>query len=340
MPYLIVFLCLLAAVVFYFMLRSMQRQEGLPAPPLPLPPAWAAFFSPVEWQQFHQAVRGYFEGRGQPFRIDDGVVTLLKEDGTPEEATFGLGNLAQLCHQVPRKQWRELIAMHFGQLETAQRESEALQARMADFAQVRDMLMVRLAEEGALPAEMQPVAREHLPGIVSYLVFDLPTTVQTLRREMIEPWGLSDDELFAVALDNVHAQVVPEITRQPLRDGPPCLVMSGESFFIGTHALLLRHHPECLGRAGALVAVPNRHCVITYPIDGLDVLQVTHLIAIVAINMYREGPGSISPRLYWYHDGAFTDLPYEIRNNTVEFTPPEEFLTAVSQFAVTAEGCL
>jgi hypothetical protein len=42
--------------------------------------------------------------------------------------------------------------------------------------------------------------------------------------------------------------------------------------------------------------------------------------------MEREGPGSISSRLYWYQAGEYVDLPYRAEGDTLHFSPPESFV--------------
>jgi hypothetical protein len=49
--------------------------------------------------------------------------------------------------------------------------------------------------------------------------------------------------------------------------------------------------------------------------------------------MEREGPGSITPNLYWYRDGRFTLLPYEIANKQFNFRPPDELVDLMNQLA-------
>jgi hypothetical protein len=46
--------------------------------------------------------------------------------------------------------------------------------------------------------------------------------------------------------------------------------------------------------------------------------------------MFGEGPGSISSKLYWYDGEKLIDLPYELSEKKLKFTPPESFLNMLN----------
>ena len=45
----------------------------------------------------------------------------------------------------------------------------------------------------------------------------------------------------------------------------------------------------------------------------------------VIVGMHRDGPGSISQNLYWYHEGEYIVLPYELEDQSLRFLPPDDF---------------
>jgi hypothetical protein len=122
----------------------------------------------------------------------------------------------------------------------------------------------------------------------------------------------------------------PDVSQQDLGEGVTLTLFSDESFFVASHALLLEEHPECVGPFGALVGVPHRHVMLVFPIHDLRVLPAIHMMIPIIAGMERDGPGSISPLLYWYKDGDYTTLPYNIDKNTLNFTPPEDFLAVLN----------
>ena len=80
---------------------------------------------------------------------------------------------------------------------------------------------------------------------------------------------------------------------------------------------------------GAVVAVPHRHVVVFHAIRNLGVVKAISAMLPVAFGMYQEGPGSISPNLYWYRDGKFTLLPSKVTAKEITFLPPDTFVTEV-----------
>lgn len=292
-------------------------------------PEWASFFSGSEFEAFMTKVRKYWSDRRLTARIKDGKVEVEGNKDWPGE--MGLTNLAQKCHMVPRESWGELIQGHFDSLLQSQREQRELESRMKDFERVRDLLAVRIATYD-LDRSMV-VWREDIPQTISYLCLDLPSSVVSVTPQAAAQWKVSLDELFAIGLENVRRTCVPELTRDEFEPGVPYLALTESSFFVATHALMLRRWQGFEGRYGSLLAIPHRHAVICHPINDIQTVKAVHFMGIAAYNMEREGPGSISPNLYWYRDGRFTLLPCEVKNEKFVFTPPNEFVDLMNELA-------
>jgi hypothetical protein len=45
--------------------------------------------------------------------------------------------------------------------------------------------------------------------------------------------------------------------------------------------------------------------------------------------MYQEGPGSLSPTLYWWKPGSLTALPSKVTATSISFSPPTVFVDEV-----------
>jgi len=84
--------------------------------------------------------------------------------------------------------------------------------------------------------------------------------------------------------------------------------------------------------AGALVAVPTRHCLIAHPMVARETaLAATQALLMNAARLYDAGPGAISPHLYWWRDGEMALLPGSVERDRVELRPPPEFVAALER---------
>lgn len=103
--------------------------------------------------------------------------------------------------------------------------------------------------------------------------------------------------------------------------------MFGDSLFVASRLLDLEHFVGPLPTSGALVAVPHRHMLVTHRIETLQVVEVLNQLIQVAHGMYREGPGSIVPHVYWWRDGEpLLMIPATVDDSSINVRPPEEFV--------------
>lgn len=305
--------------------RKRPKPEPDPAP------WWAEFFTGAQYADFIAEVLSYFNRQGAKVEIDEGVV--CRQDGSDDPPRMGLLNLAQVCNQADRADWSAIISDHFGKV-SSPREFEAGLARRS-FEDIAPLLAARLWSDEILGtlSEDKIICREDLHGTITALVFDLPESVRNVTREEADRWDRSDDELFSVAVANVR-NMPAEAFEQEV-EGGRLLGFTGNSFFVASRALFLEDYPHCIGPKGSLVAVPHRHMLLCCPIEDLGVLKVLNLFISATRGMFRDGPGSISPNVYWYRDGEMTNLPYETGDNEVRFMPPPEFVTMLGEFGTT-----
>jgi hypothetical protein len=284
-------------------------------------PTWAPFFTASQHAIFDTLVRSELVGRGLVAQIEEGVVVATSGD---ENRRYGLLNLAQACARVPPERWPEVVRGHFERVFAADDESAELAAKVDDFAAVRDQLRVRL-----FPPDVEGEGRVIWPvaeGIVAALVFDLPSAIRTVSQDEIAPWGRSLEELRAIALANLALE------REPARErfdaqGVPLEAIHGESFFTASWALGLEEandrarHPH-----GTILAVPTRHGVLHHPVVDLGVIAAVNALALIADGMFKEGPGGISPSIYWVRGGRWSRIATEIEGGRLSVTPPEDFV--------------
>ena len=311
---------------FLLMLYLTRRRPAVPRP------EWARFFSPRQWQRFVDAVLMDMRSRKAIVRYRaDGVI--LAQLGTEQqEAQFSLTNLAQRCRHASETKWSEVIMNHFDQvirnIGNQAEEHEALQ----DFAQLCEQLAVRLIASGTLPFDGMAAVRNDIPELVSYLALDLPSTVRSVAHTDVEHWGKTPGELYQIGLENIltrHTNFRVETTEP--EPGVALIIAMGDDYFVSSHALLLARHPEWVGRYGTLFIVPTRHVLIMHPINDTAFVKAVQLLGIAATKIERDGPGSITRNLYWYHEGHYVKIPYEITGKSFSVTPPEAFATMMSR---------
>jgi hypothetical protein len=132
--------------------------------------------------------------------------------------------------------------------------------------------------------------------------------------------------LFERGLQNVQAMGAAEWGSLPL---PPRLrldVLVCEHFYTTTHALLLDRSLPRQGRHGNLLVVPHRGVLAAFPVDGPDTLHAMEGMLVLAAGLFREGPGSISPHVYWRTPGGRFELQQSVtEGRRVRFSPSPGF---------------
>jgi hypothetical protein len=202
---------------------------------------------------------------------------------------------------------------------------------------MKDLLAVRVGDEESLPTD-KLIFRRDLPGTISYLVFDLPNSVESVAPHLPEIWGKSIDELFALGLANVKQSANPSIEQVEIEPGATFTAYTGDSFFTASFALLLDQLDGATGPHGTLVAIPHRHMLLIHRIETAAAVFAVQHLGVLAVNLDEQGPGSISPNLFWYRDGKFVNLPFRIEGDSFNFRPPEEFMEMLNALPAGKEG--
>jgi hypothetical protein len=232
-------------------------------------------------------------------------------------------NLARWCADAPDEAWPELVRQHFARLESASRGDE-------DAEQLLSRTFLRLLPSDALPADGQfayvrPVAED----LIAALALDGPESVRILGDRDVERAGL--DDLWAAGRANLLAEPV-EHAEFPGPSGALLHSVYGDSHFVAGKALVLPELVRALtGRdlpeAGALVAVPTRHLLAFHPIVDGTVVDAVNDLGTYALGAHQDGPGSLSPRLYWWHQGRLDCLTaFDHDTRALSVVPPPELL--------------
>jgi hypothetical protein len=291
-------------------------------------PRWARFMTDAEWGDFVVAVEAELVRRGLRYRIADGFV--WAPWGGDDDEALSLLNLAQLCHAAGPDQFQRVIVSHFDALIAGRGDRVMADHLGIDLAAARPHLKLRLYSKETFGQEPEQfVVREIADGLVAVLCFDLPSNVVTVNAESLAHWECTPDDVWYQALANLR-----RTEKAPVDDvdvgGATLKAMTGDSFFVASNVLLLA---DFLGGEdlplGALVAVPNRHTLVWHGITDGSALRAIDAMVVMASGMCAEGPGSISPNLFWWRDGQLRTLPTRETEEHYEFVPPDDFVTEV-----------
>lgn len=234
--------------------------------------------------------------------------------------TVALTSVRQSCAPLPRAQWPRVITEHLQGLA----EAAALRLDLSAPDPVRHLLRTRLYDEAGPEAELL-AGRLLAPGLYEALVVDQPRSVHGVPAAQAAGWGEPLPDLLAQG----RAHVLDDgllLRREVDLGGASALLLEDVSPYTTTHLAWLPSYLD-VPAGGALVAVPTRHCLLAYPLTDRDgaVVALQGLL-LNAQRLYDEGPGSVSPHLYWWHDSVLTLLPGTVGDGRIELRPPEAFV--------------
>ena len=294
-------------------------------------PAWACFFSAAEYREFIHRVALYFKNREIAYHPGEGAVCRTSHGGHGLEK-MGLLNLAQHCRLRPPAEWNKLITSHFDGIRKAAGFESGFSAKAHDFDFVKHAIAVRVYPREYVAAIEDGLVIGQLvtDDIYAMLVFDFPDCIVNIRPEQTIQWGLTNEELFELGLENIRKKYPLDISKQ-LLDGVSFHLVIHDHFYSPNVLLMLEKILAEPPVHGFLVGVPNRHAVLLHPITGSKVLPAIHRMIPAVAGMYRDGPGSISEKLYWFSGGEFIPLPYTIDAENINLNPPPGFLELLNR---------
>jgi hypothetical protein len=300
------------------------------------PPEWSPFDDGRTHREFIDAVEDDLRRRGVPFEMGDGVV-LIPTEGDDRPAEYGLSNLSQQCAAGDRDDWSRIIATHFTSVFSIR--GRDLDALAADYEQVRPILQIRLMPDASMGGVDVPgsVVRPIAPGIHAVLVYDFPDSTASVHDEHLGAWPVDVDEAFDQGLRNLDQEPAPLSDDMEVEPETSVRVWYGDSFYVATRLLRLA---DLLppGTTDALVAVPNRHTLLVHPIVDGGALAAMQPIYRLAMQLFREGPGSISDQSYWWHEGRLEQIPHHTKGRDVTVVPPDGLLAVFEQVIARTEG--
>jgi hypothetical protein len=282
-------------------------------------------FMPSEkWLEFHCELYDVVNDLGLAVsRIDPGVVRLRNGN------SLGLLQLAQHCHLRPRDEWRNLIDTHLRTM-TAHLDHVVEPFSMFD-------LRIRLVPDA--PADADSLrrlgARPFADGIVQLLAVDVETAVRCVPATEIAALGWDIDEAWASATVQTEMLEVPEEIHTIDIGGAQMIHVFGERPFlasmVGVVDQLIVGHGN-IGERGAIISMPLRHSLLVHPIADTDVRIAIAGMIPVTRQLHKQGPGSVSPHLYWWRGGTLEWVPtfFDGTINGVDYYPSDELAKTIA----------
>ncbi|MFF2851955.1 immunity 49 family protein [Streptomyces sp. NPDC058001] len=244
---------------------------------------------------------------------------------TQDDGNLSLSNLADRCRHLSADRWPDAVASHFASLRSVGRAGEGA-------GELLDGVHARLLPSEAMTPELvgaMRYAREVAEGLVFAYALDGPTAVRIVTDADVARAGA--EKLGEAAYTNL--MLVPVQHEDVRIEGRATLhSVYGDSPFIASNALFLselarRVTGVPLPDAGALVVVPTRHLLAFHPIADGSVVDAVNDLAAYALGAYEDGPGALSPRVYWWHQGGLTSLSrFDPSTRTFSIQPPSELL--------------
>ena len=264
-----------------------------------------------------------FAKQGRTIQIKDGVLSFPQESEAPE---FGLLKLAQRCQAAESDSWESLVKKHFQRVQAAQENSSGL-----SFEQAKKRILLRILPSSNVETTSTLLVREDLPGTRTVLVLDLPESVWSIGKGEAKRWGKDPEELFDVALTNLAHRPAPKTESLELLKGISAFFVTEESLYTASLVLTLKDHPEWMGTHGALVGVPTRQHLIVYPVKDSKSLAAMELLSQLIRNLEKEGPGPVSPLLYYYDGESLEAISNQSSEEGLSLSPSPKFLKAIAE---------
>ena len=268
--------------------------------------------SSSEAAQFTADLGAVLDARGGGWSVEDGTLRL---EGRAAE--YGLTSLAQSWRQSRPSERQRLMLERLAAIDAQDEPPEIAPDDMPALARPQ---LWALDDVGELASEL--VVLEVADDLVAVLSFDLPTTVKAVQPHDVAATGLTEDELWQRAVEQLDDG--EPIERNFLDEDDLVEVLVSDSHFLATQVLALEQLVGALPRHGALVALPHRHMLALHPIRDRTVLDAVGVMAPFAVEQFEEGPGSLSPHLFWWHHDGLERIVVDDVEGAI--SPPDSFI--------------
>lgn len=294
-------------------------------------PGWAYPLSSEQYALFVVTIGDALDAlhaHDQRQAIGEGVLRLTNSEG--EVNSFGLQNLAQVLAKEPPADWPRLISEHFAEMLTV--DSPPLSTDEA-----LKSLRVRIWHPDYVQQLPQAIHKAIAPGLVLALVVDLPKKVMSASPDNLTLWGLTEELAWSVGEENSKREPF-EIVPQTGPDGVEMFFLVGDNLYVTSHAIWLSERIAIEPDNGALIGIPTRHLLVVLPIHKFRAIKAVGGMHAANRRIFDEGPGSISPDLFWWRRGKFTPFPIDASTQPMKVRPPDDFVEMLNLLAAAEKG--
>jgi len=181
-------------------------------------------------------------------------------------------------------------------------------------ARERLVVQIRPAKASGAPGA---IFRQDLPHTRTALVLapdDPHEPAQDVTLADALAWNRTGEALFEIALENLATRWPASVRETPeLRRGVKVSLFYGEHPYAAGYAIDVARRERCMGRRGALVAVPSQYALLCYPIDSSRAFHGYLALVNLSVEVVATGDAPIVPHVYWFRDGV-----WDVQRVTIE----------------------
>jgi len=287
-------------------------------------PKWAAELSDDDYRSFRSMLDAKLRERGHVPDWDawENGVTVALQDGL--ESRMALGRIAGAFAAAPQEE-RGARLDDFLSSSASLGPADALPA---SWDEARERLLakvypLRVTSEFDPGIFVRPVSDD----LVAVLQIEMPNAFRSIDRNVAEPWGTSEDNIWAQALENIHLRV--PVTDEAREVAPETIVrvLHGPHRLVVSHLLELERHLTTSATDGVIVGLPHENLLQFHAIADASAEAALGYVLHGTAEMFGGSPHTaISPHTYWWRDGVITRLTAWIDDSdSIVLQPPADF---------------
>ena len=152
-----------------------------------------------------------------------------------------------------------------------------------------------------------------LPGTKTLLMLDLPNIFVPVQKREFDKWGITVQDAFRIAYENVAKQKIENVTKVFDVDGAKVeFNFLGNEDYAASYALnIATNKPELVGGWGSVVVMPNKGLVVICkisPARPVEFVKFIQRIKPLTDKSYVGHQSPVSKDFFWYYKGKFTTI--------------------------------